>query len=220
MSDKNTDEIKRLIDHMQSGLVELFDQLRELRRRLGLATSETTADSQPSVVQLFSEIVSPSSSAVRTVGGFQVPSTGPVEAKPAPADTTTRPAASSVKTEAATSESEIPAKSARTGQGTAPGGPEPKLSERSSEVSATVARVLDPIAHEVRTGEASAQVIAEYLQAAKDYLITKENPNEKVANDMEVVDRFLRARGNKGIRPEERDNILRRIRRWSIMLSR
>jgi hypothetical protein len=83
-----------------------------------------------------------------------------------------------------------------------------------------VARVLDPIAHEVRTGEASAQVIAEYLQAAKDYLITKENPNEKVANDMEVVDRFLRARGNKGIRPEERDNILRRIRRWSIMLSR
>ncbi len=220
MSDKNTDEIKRLIDHMQSGLVELFDQLRELRRRLGLATNETTADSQPSVVQLFSEIVSPSSSAVRTVAGFQVPTTGSVEAKPAQADTTTRPAVSGGKTEAATSEPETPAKSAETGPRTAPGGPEPKASGRSSEVSATVARVLDPIAHEVRKGEASAQVIAEYLQAAKDYLITKENPNEKVATDIEVVDRFLRARGDKGIRPEERDNILRRIRRWSIMLSR
>ena len=220
MSDKNTDEIKRLIDHMQSGLVELFDQLRELRRRLGLATNETTADSQPSVVQLFSEIVSPSSSAVRSVTGFQVPSTGSVEAKPAQADTTTRPAVPSGKTEAATSEPETPVESAETGPGTALGGPEPKASRRSSEVSATVARVLDPISHEVSKGEASAQVIAEYLQAAKDYLITKENPNEKVATDMEVVDRFLRARGDKGIRPEERDNILRRIRRWSIMLSR
>jgi hypothetical protein len=78
---------------------------------------------------------------------------------------------------------------------------------------------LDPIAHEIRTGEAPAEVIAEYLQAARDYLITKDNPNQKVARDMDVVDKFLRARGKKGIRPEERDNILKRIRRWSIMLS-
>jgi hypothetical protein len=78
---------------------------------------------------------------------------------------------------------------------------------------------LDPISHEIRTGEAPAEVIAEYLQAARDYLITKDRPNEKVARDMDVVDKFLRARGKKGIRPEERDNILKRIHRWSIMLS-
>jgi hypothetical protein len=88
----------------------------------------------------------------------------------------------------------------------------------ASTGTATVARMLDPIAHELRTGEAPAEVIAEYLQAAKDYLIGPENPNERVSRDMDVVLKFLRARGKKAIRPEERENILKRISRWKANL--
>ena len=91
---------------------------------------------------------------------------------------------------------------------------ESELSESIPIGSAKVARVLDPIAHELRTGEAPANVLAEYLQSAKDYLFGGDSSNERVERDMEVVLKFLKARDAKGIRPEERDNILKRITRW------
>lgn len=55
MNDDELNDIRQLIDLMQSGLVELFDQLRELRERLNLAT-ELPSDSSPSIVPLFSEV--------------------------------------------------------------------------------------------------------------------------------------------------------------------
>jgi aspartyl/asparaginyl-tRNA synthetase len=82
-----------------------------------------------------------------------------------------------------------------------------------------VSRVHDPITDELQTVEAPADVIAGYVQAAKDYLMKEESANEKVAHDMDVVLKFLHARGTKGIRPEERDNILKRIKRWKVHLS-
>jgi hypothetical protein len=82
-----------------------------------------------------------------------------------------------------------------------------------------VSRVLDPITDELQTSDAPADVIAGYVQAAKDYLIKEDSGNDKVAHDMEVVLKFLHARGTRGIRPEERDNILKRIKRWKVHLS-
>jgi hypothetical protein len=41
---------------------------------------------------------------------------------------------------------------------------------------------------------------------------------KKVARDMDIVLNFLRARGKRSIRSEERDNILNRIRRWKAHL--
>ncbi|MHA2302935.1 MAG: hypothetical protein ACXACD_18470 [Candidatus Thorarchaeota archaeon] len=167
MSDKNLEQIKKLIDSMQSALVELFDQLHELRRQLDLAGENF--ESSPSLPSspIFSEV----SDATKE--------TDAVAASPA------------------TSDESIDL---------------PPLNEN-------VERVLDPIMQELQTGEAPAEVIAEYLEAAKDYLIQEHSANEKVVRDMDVVLKFLRARGKKGIRPEERDNILERIRRWKIHLS-
>ncbi|MBE0527251.1 MAG: hypothetical protein IH631_09930, partial [Candidatus Thorarchaeota archaeon] len=88
----------------------------------------------------------------------------------------------------------------------------------SSSVNAKVNRVLDPIARELRTGEATADIILEYLQAAKDYLIDDDERKKKVSRDMDIVLNFLQARGKRGIRTEERDNILKRIRRWKAHL--
>jgi hypothetical protein len=58
----------------------------------------------------------------------------------------------------------------------------------------------------------------EYLQSAREYLIDDDERKQKVARDMDIVLNFLRARGNRSIRPEERDNILKRIRRWKAHL--
>jgi hypothetical protein len=88
----------------------------------------------------------------------------------------------------------------------------------SSSSNAKVSRVLDPIARELRTGEATADIILEYLETAKDYLIDDDERKEKVARDMDIVLNFLKARGQRGIRNEERDNILKRIRRWKAHL--
>ena len=88
--------------------------------------------------------------------------------------------------------------------------------------SAKVNRVLDPIAHELRTGEAPAEIIYEYLQTAREYLIDDEDTESqkgKVARDMDIVLNFLKARGKRTIRPDERDNILKRIRRWKAHLT-
>lgn len=170
MSEENLAEIKKLIDSMQSGLVELFDQLRELRRLLGSTDGPLASDSLiPS--SLFSE------------------------------------ALSSTSTEAAIEDLD-------TNQ-------EETIQASGSSIVAneTVSRVLDPITEELQRNDAPADVIAGYVQAAKDYLIKEESANEKVFHDMDVVLKFLHARGTRGIRPEERDNILKRIKRWKVHLS-
>jgi hypothetical protein len=187
MSDEELNEIKQLIDSMQSSLVELFDQLRELRSRLNIV-SDTTSESSPSVLPLFSEVKTSDSD------GLDSKSKPPVE------DKTPNPS---------TVENEKPN--------------DLSISEDSdSGSSAKVNRVLDPIAHELRTGEAPAEIIYEYLQAAREYLIDTdddESQKGKVARDMDIVLNFLKARGKRTIRPDERDNILKRIRRWKAHLA-
>ncbi len=98
--------------------------------------------------------------------------------------------------------------------------PEDPPVDSSAPSEVRVSRFLDPITHELKTGTSPAEVIAEYLQAAKDELITSSTLNEKVERDMDIVLKFLRARGRRGIRTEERDNILRRIKRWEAHLGK
>ncbi len=180
MSENNEmDEIYEIIDEMQSRLVELFDQFRELRIRLG-----------------------------------QKPITPPHEITPF---SSTRPKAVSTedgaKSEVKTKFTPGEVKSADDSEVVTDSPSPPKMDVR-------VSRLLDPISHELTTGSSPAEVIAEYLQSAKDELITKETQNNKVARDMDIVLKFLRARGRRGIRTEERDNILRRIKRWKAHLSK
>ena len=180
---KDADEIHQIIDNMQARLVELFDQLRELRTRVD---QRAIPAENGSVLPLFSKVgESPIAS---------VPPTTPVpDKKPSKKETTVLP-----DTKKDTAESEVIS---------------PPATESLPPSDARVSRLLDPITHELRTGDSPAEVIAEYLQSAKDELITTLSPNEKVSRDMDIVLKFLRARGRRSIRPEERDNILRRIKR-------
>jgi hypothetical protein len=187
LSDEELSEIKQLIDSMQSGLVELFDQLRDLRSRLNIV-SDTTSEASPSILPLFSEVKTPNTDALdpalKLPSEDEEPNTSITENK-TPNDMV--------------------------------------LSEDSdSGNSAKVNRVLDPIAHELRTGEAPAEIVYEYLQAAREYLIDdddSESQKGKVARDMDIVLNFLKARGKRTIRTDERDNILKRIRRWKAHLA-
>ncbi|MFW9767646.1 MAG: hypothetical protein ACFFF9_01915 [Candidatus Thorarchaeota archaeon] len=189
MSDDELNDIRQLIDSMQSGLVELFDQLRDLRTRLNLVSenaSETV--STPAILPLFSEVKSSSSDTVEdeVLEGSELPTE---KEEPAPPVIIDEP-----PIEVEESDAEQSASSAR------------------------VNRVLDPISHELRTGEAPADIIYEYLQSAREYLIDEASEKGKVARDMDIVLNFLKARGKKAIRPDERDNILKRIRRWKAHL--
>lgn len=201
MSGKNNDEIVKLIDRIQSGLVELFDQLRELRRLLELKT-EGTPDS-PIEMAAAGEILSGSE-------GFILGKSVAMIEKDTPARSETVVDRSSTL-KANRSQPSRP-ESVRESSAVTSGG-------HMTDMNATLSRLLDPIAYELRTDSASAEVIAEYVQAARDGLIAKERPNEKVAKDMDVVLRFLRARGKRPIKPEERDNILTRVNRWKLHLS-
>lgn len=185
---------------MQSGLVELFDQLRELRERLNL-TSNLSDDKSPSINPLFSEIVKATSKSE----SITEPDTSDTSiiSRISDEDTKENPTSSpgSMAQDAfPTQDDELP-----------PSGD-------TTAATAKVARVLDPIARELRTGEASADIILEYLQAAKDYLIDDDERKKIVAGDMDIVLNFLKARGKRAIRKEERDNILKRIRRWKAHL--
>ncbi|MCK4279427.1 MAG: hypothetical protein KAW94_02510 [Candidatus Thorarchaeota archaeon] len=198
MADEDRDEIRRLIDSLQAGMVELFDQLRELRRRLNLIDNEH-AGSTSSAVQLFTE--------VKKSKAPIVPST------PSPPNASSLDQSVEERTEDPVSPSIAPVAI------DTPETVEPSSEKHPPISDARVARVLDPITHELRTGEAPAEVLAEYLHAAKDYLFSDETSFNKVASDMDVVLKFLKAREKKTIRPEERDNILTRIRRWKAALS-
>ncbi len=186
MSDpsKEVDETHQIIDNMQARLVELFDQLRELRTRLDQRTMPIDNDS---VLPLFSKITEPEE--------LSEPETSSKKTDEVVITPPVVPSGNHMDTE------ELPVEP-----------PTP------SEVR--VSRFLDPITHELKTGTSSAEVIAEYLQAAKDELITSSTLNEKVERDMDIVLKFLRARGRRGIRTEERDNILRRIKRWQAHLGK
>lgn len=176
MSEENgLEEIQKLIDDIQARLVELFDQFRELRIRLG----QKPLGFAPSLVS-----------------------------EPSPAEQSPTEDARPEGTSPATIKEDIE---------------EPTLAgstKQALESDVRVSRLLDPISHELSTGSSPAEIIAEYLQAAKDELIPKETQNEKVARDIDIVLKFLRARGRRSIRPEERDNILRRIKRWKAHLSK
>ena len=192
LNDDELNDIRQLIDHMQSGLVELFDQLRELRERLHLVTG-LPVDMPPSIVPLFSEI------------------------KPLNDTVELEPTSDSIEEDNPDTDSP----SAPTQEITDTTDEEESINSDSSDSSssnAKVSRVLDPIALELRTGEATADIILEYLQAAKDYLIDDDEKKKKVARDMDIVLNFLKARGKRAIRTEERDNILKRIRRWKAHL--
>jgi len=191
LNDDELDDIRQLIDHMQSGLVELFNQLRELRERLHLVTG-LPEDSAPSIMPLFSE-VKPTQDLVDEPS----PSSEPVVEDPEPASS------ESILKEITDNNNVTHDLSD---------------SEESSSTNAKVNRVLDPIARELRTGEATADIILEYLQTAKEYLIDDDERKKRVSRDMDIVLNFLKARGERGIRTEERDNILKRIRRWKAHL--
>jgi hypothetical protein len=194
MSDDELNEIRQLIDSMQSGLVELFDQLRELRTRLNLVSENTSETSlTPAVLPLFSEVRTPLSD---TIEQHESDISTAIPDHPTEQEEPESPTIS-VEPPNVAEESE----------------------EKQTATSAKVNRVLDPISHELRTGEAPAEIIFEYLQSAREYLIDESTENGKVARDMDIVLNFLKARGKKTIRPDERDNILKRIRRWKAHLA-
>jgi hypothetical protein len=192
LNDDELNDIRQLIDVMQSGLVELFNQLRELRERLHLVTG-LPEDLPPSIAPLFSEIKP-------TRDREELPS------HPEPLDDNPEPEPigdSEPVLQESDTDDEIDSDTD---------------SSDSSSATAKVNRVLDPIARELRTGEATADIILEYLQSAKEYLIDDDERKKKVSRDMDIVLNFLKARGERGIRTEERDNILKRIRRWKAHL--
>ncbi len=194
MNDDELNDIRQLIDYMQSSLVELFDQLRELRERLHLVTG-LPADMPPSIVPLFSE-VKPLNDTIES----ELSSDSTKEDIPNPDTNSNSEPTLQESTDTTDEKSPI------------------TESSDSSSSNAKVSRVLDPIALELRTGEATADIILEYLQAAKEYLIDDDEKKEKVARDMDIVLNFLKARGKRAIRTEERDNILKRIHRWKAHL--
>jgi hypothetical protein len=191
LNNDELNDIRQLIDLMQSGLVELFNQLRELRGSLHLVTG-LPEDLPPSIIPLFSEVK-------------PVNDTAELSPSPEPEiDDSPRPITDPEPTLHETTDTDDETDTTD--------------SSDSSSVNAKVNRVLDPIARELRTGEATADIILEYLQAAKDYLIDDDERKKKVSRDMDIVLNFLQARGKRGIRTEERDNILKRIRRWKAHL--
>jgi hypothetical protein len=203
LNDDEMNDIRQLIDLMQSQLVELFDQLRELRERLNLLPG-SPMDGDSSVLTLFAEVKKTSKKS-DTSTELDVDENSeealinneelgihPNDHSPSPVEDAVAPSAESIDSAAEPID--------------------------STAISAKVSRVLDPIARELRTGEATADIIMEYLQSAKEYLIDDDERKKKVARDMDIVLNFLKARGNRGIRSEERDNILKRIRRWKAHL--
>jgi hypothetical protein len=203
MNDDELNDVRQLIDLMQSQLVELFDQLRELRERLHLFP-DSSKDASPSILPLFTEVK-------KTTKKFDSNTELDIDKDSEEVlindeDLETPPNDRPIFSSEATS---VPPADSNDSDAD---------NNDSTAISAKVSRVLDPIARELRTGEASADIIMEYLQSAKEYLIDDDERKMKVARDMDIVLNFLKARGKRGIRSEERDNILKRIRRWKAHL--
>jgi hypothetical protein len=194
LNDDELNDIRQLIDNMQSGLVELFEQLRELRERLNMV-SDLPSDNTPSIVPLFSQVTSSKD----TVEVTLPPDTDAVATDEDDTNSSTDSDLQAITDDTVTMTSEEE-----------PSDP--------SSIKAKVSRVLDPITRELKTGEATADIILEYLDTAKDYLIDDDDRKKKVARDMDIVLNFLKARGKREIRTEERDNILKRIDRWKAHL--
>ena len=171
LKDNELNEIRQLIEMMQSSLVELFEQLRELRERLHIVTG-LPSDSSPSIVPLFSEITP---KAEKLENNHSNDSEEKTNDEPVTQvddiESLSNPQSESNLEETA---------DAQTPEDTIPD------SAESSTINARVNRVLDPIAHELRTGEATAEIILEYLQAAKDYLIDDDEHKKKVGRDMDI----------------------------------
>ena len=206
-SENEVEEIRRLIESMQSGLVEMFDQLRELKSRLDVIADMPPSENKSSVMPLFSRV----ELTTKTDDGSSTPipnhdSSTPTDVSDSGVESARPSSTSDEKLDNDTSYSEPSVPS-----------DEPH-SSGSSLTEAKISRVLDPIVHELKTGQVPAEVIGEYLQAAKDELISDSRLNSKVAHDVDVVLKFLKARGSRKIRDEERDNILRRIDRWRAYL--
>ncbi|MFW9906981.1 MAG: hypothetical protein ACFFEF_00275 [Candidatus Thorarchaeota archaeon] len=203
MNDDEMNDVRQLIDLMQSQLVELFDQLRELRERLNLL-SESSTDGDSSILPLFAEVKKTSRKSESSTD-LEI-------------DTSSEDAITNNEDFGASPNNHSPPPPEHVD--VSPVDSHDSVSDTidSTAVSAKVSRVLDPISRELRTGEATADIIMEYLQSAKEYLIDEDERKKKVARDMDIVLNFLKARGKRGIRSEERDNILKRIRRWKAHL--
>jgi hypothetical protein len=203
LNDDELNDIRQLIDLMQSQLVELFDQLRELRERLHLLPTPST-DSSPSILPLFAEVKKTTRKS-DTSKELDI------------AENSDEPIINSKELETQSAADLSPSLDDITESSVDSDDSAPDAID-STAISAKVSRVLDPIARELQTGEATADIIMEYLQSAKEYLIDEDERKKKVARDMDIVLNFLKARGKRGIRSEERDNILKRIRRWKAHL--
>jgi len=184
LTDEKREKVSRLIDAMQSNLVELYDIMNELRSHLkNIPLYE--GDNSP----LFSEVKTKKGTAKPEGPDAEAATAGSKQSFPRLATTESSPSTS------VESVSE-------------------RFIRKNRLNEARVSRVLDPIVFELENANSPAEVVAEYVQSAKDELITPENPNSKVSRDMDIVLKFLRARGAKSINPDERENILRRIKRW------
>jgi hypothetical protein len=196
LDNDDSKELQKLIEAMQSGLVELFEQLGELRKQLELIP-DTPSESKPKAYPLFSEVT-------------------PTDKEETAEDAVHETSSDVIITEDITEEK---AKEPIAIEPEFPTEPQSDANDMAAaSVNARVSRVLDPIAHELRTGEASAEILLEYLQSAKEYLIDDDERKARVARDMDIVLKFLRARGSRGIRDDERDNILKRMNRWKAHL--
>ncbi|MCF2137159.1 MAG: hypothetical protein K9W43_07920 [Candidatus Thorarchaeota archaeon] len=193
MPHRKSEEIKRLIDHMQSSLVELFDQFRELRRLLDMSddTESVTSGESASSGPIFTEVSSKDS----------------------------HPASSMATPPSSTSSSFDSVTEASSPRPPTPDYVSPPPTTRTDDFSTLVDTTLAAFADKAQSSDVLAEELAAHLEMVKARLISKERPNERVERDMNIVLRFLQKRGMKGIRPEERDNILKRIQRWRAHLT-
>ncbi len=205
MSDKSVEQVLKIIDQLQSGLVDLFDQLRELRRLLNI---------QPELVSIMSSSIPSTAVSTDAEKSSSVSSAITASPKTHSVDASVFAASSSSITTTPTAES-------MRDTGESSGLPKSRVdasTSRTSSFDVTVGRLLDPLAHELKTGDSPANVIAELLEHVKIRLSKLKN-FEIISKDVESVLKFLKNRGNRTIRPEERNNILRRIARWKVELS-
>ncbi|MEM2143074.1 MAG: hypothetical protein QXS20_08375 [Candidatus Thorarchaeota archaeon] len=180
-----------MIEAIQSGLVEVFDQFRELRKLLASVEGGPTTSRIPDSVGPVS-VPPPDDSSIRSASASTVELTRGTEPTTSPS-------------------TEVPPAAATDGNHL--------ITTSPVEIKATTSRILDPIAREVSGSNLPAHVLLEYMLKAKEYLGAKIRIDDRVSADMDLVIRFLRSRGNGGLTEDERKNILLRIKRWKEYIS-